>query len=191
MPFDYYLSCLQNIKLQKNITSARGMTPALWLFIVNPHPNVGHEGPTEYSSHYENMDENRLGHQNKWLIYWSERLCYLFFSKSQERNLMADVLLLMPVSFATTITCTANLMSVSVVPAGQFIRFVYNRKRELLWHDKLSRYSKLHCTWYRSLLNIGKDLLPLELVLSNLFKWWRFLLIPVVLNSFRTVSSSW
>lgn len=45
---------------------------------------------------------------------------------------MADVLLLMPVSFATTVTCTANLMSVFIVPAGQFIRFVYNRKRELL-----------------------------------------------------------
>lgn len=155
MSFDYYLSCLQNINLQKNITSARGMTLALWLFIFNPHPNGGHAGTTESLSHCENTDENRLGHQNKWLIYWSERLCYLFFRKSQERNSMADVLLLMPMLFSVTVTCTANLMSVFIVTAGQFIR--YNRMCELLWHDKLSRYSKLHCTWYRSLLNIGRD----------------------------------
>lgn len=157
MSFDYYLSCLQNTKLQKNITSARGMTLALWLFIFNPHPNVGHGGTTEYLSHCENnTDEKRLGHQNKWLIYWSERLYYLFFRKSQEINLMADVLLLMPVLFSITVTCTDNLMSVFIVPAGQSIRFMYNRMCELLWHDNLSRYSKLHCTWYRSLLNIGK-----------------------------------
>lgn len=157
MPFDYYLSCLQNIKLQKNITSARGMTLALWLFIFNPHPNVGRGGTTEYLSHCENnTDENRLGHQNKWLIYWSERLCYLYFRKSQERNLMADAPLLMPTLFSITVTCTANLMPVFIVSAGQFIKFMYNRMCEL-WHDKLSRYSQLHCTWYRSLLNVGKD----------------------------------
>lgn len=136
MPFDYYLSCLQNIKLQKNMTSARSTTLALWLFIFNPHPNVGHRGTTEYLSHCKNTDGNRLGHQNKRLIHWSERLFYLFFRKSQERNTMADVLLLMPVLLSITVTCTANLMSVFIVLAGQLIRFMYSRMCELLWHDK-------------------------------------------------------
>lgn len=51
------------------MTSARGMTLALRLFIFNPHPNVGHGGTTEYLSHCKNTDGNHLGHQNKRLIY--------------------------------------------------------------------------------------------------------------------------
>lgn len=48
------------MKLQKNITSARGIIPALRLFMFNPHPNVGHGDTTQYSSRYENIDKNRV-----------------------------------------------------------------------------------------------------------------------------------
>lgn len=141
MPVDYCLSCLRNIKLQKNITFARGMIPALWLFIFKPHPNVGCGGTTEYSTCYQNTDENRLGHQNKWFIYWSERWCQLFSRKSQERKLMTDVLLLMQVCFSISYMYLCQFSLYQLVNSSGLCTMRCVNPPLL---DKLSRYSKLH-----------------------------------------------